>query len=145
MSEKVQSFDSHAKFVPMYHGVLTVLLLAVIATSIKSLIGNFSLGGIMEVVLPIAVLMTALWARAFALGVQDRLIRLEERLRMERILPDDLRAKIGDISTDVLIGLRFAPDEELPGLARRIMDGELTDRKSVKQAVANWRTDDQRI
>lgn len=145
MNEKVQSFESHAKMVPMYHGVLTVLLLATLAASIKGLIGDFSLAGIMAVVLAVALLMTALWARIFALGVQDRVIRLEERLRMERILPEELRPRIEEIGTGLLIGLRFAPDEELPELARRIMDGELTDQKSVKQAIKSWRPDHQRI
>jgi hypothetical protein len=79
------------------------------------------------------------------MGVQDRVIRLEERLRMETILPEDLRPRIGELTTEQLIGLRFASDEELPELARRVLDGELTDRKSIKQAVKSWRADHQRI
>ena len=84
-------------------------------------------------------------ARRFALGVQDRVIRLEERLRMEQLLPEDVRGRIGELTTDQLIGLRFASDAELSGLVRRVLDGELTDRKAIKQAVGDWRADHQRI
>ena len=84
-------------------------------------------------------------ARRFALGVQDRVIRLEERIRMERLLPDDLKGRIEEVTTNHLIGLRFASDAELPGLVRRVLDGELADRKAVKQAIENWRADHQRV
>ena len=86
-----------------------------------------------------------LFARRFSTGVQDRVIRLEERLRLERILPDELRSGIGQLTTDQLIGLRFASDAELAGLVRRVLAGELTDRRSIKQAVENWCADHQRI
>ena len=84
-------------------------------------------------------------ARRFAVGVQDRVIRLEERIRMKELLPDDLQGRIGELTTDQLIGLRFASDAELPGLVRRVLDGELTDRKAIKQAVEDWRADHQRV
>ena len=64
---------------------------------------------------------------------------------MERLLPDDMKARIGDFSTAQLVGLRFASDDELPDLARRVLDEGMTDRKAVKGAVKNWRADDQRI
>ena len=74
------------------------------------------------------------------------MIRLEERLRLERILPDDLlQGEIGQLTTDQLIALRFASDAELAGLVRRVLTGELTSRNSIKQAVQNWRADHQRI
>jgi len=72
-------------------------------------------------------------------------LRLEERLRMERLLPDDLKGRIEDLTTDQLIGLRFASDAELSDLVRRVLDGELTERKAIKQAVKDWRADHQRI
>ncbi len=64
---------------------------------------------------------------------------------MERLLPDDLKGRIGEIDTEHLIGLRFASDEELADLVRRVLDGELADRKAVKAAVKRWRADHQRI
>ena len=73
------------------------------------------------------------------------MIRLEERLRLERILPDELKGEIGRLATDQLIALRFASDAELPGLVRRVLAGELTRRDSIKQAAEDWRADHQRI
>ena len=84
-------------------------------------------------------------ARRFSLGVQDRVIRLEERLRLERTLPDELKGEIGQLTTDQLIALRFASDAELAGLVRRVLEGELTSRKAIKEAVEDWRADHQRI
>lgn len=85
------------------------------------------------------------YTRAFPIGVQDRVIRLEERLRMERLLPADLKPRIGDFSTDQLIALRFASDAELPDLARRVLEEDMTDRDAIKRAVKGWRPDHQRI
>jgi hypothetical protein len=72
-------------------------------------------------------------------------IRLEERLRLERVLPAEMHGRIGEIRTDYLIALRFASDEELAELAGRVLEGEFSDRKSVKEAIRNWRADHQRI
>jgi Family of unknown function (DUF6526) len=145
MSQKVQSFESHAKLVPMYHGVLTAMLLLTVGGAVGRLISDFSSGRVMELVLALALLMTALWARIFALGVQDRVIRLEEELRMQRLLPDELRSRIPEIGARIRIGLRFAPDEEVPGIVQRILDGELSDQKSVKRAIKEWKPDNMRI
>jgi hypothetical protein len=78
-------------------------------------------------------------------GVQDRVIRLEERLRMERVLPAELRPRISELTTKQLVSLRFASDEELPELVRRVLGGELAERNDIKRAVRNWRADHQRI
>ena len=91
------------------------------------------------------LIIAVLFARLFPLGVQDRVIRLEEQMRLARLLPDDLRDRVGDFTTNQLVGLRFAPDDELPDLARRVLDEGMSDRKAIKQAVKNWRADNQRI
>jgi len=82
--------------------------------------------------------------RSYALGVQDRVIRLEERLRLASVLQEPLRSRIGDLADTQLVGLRFACDAELPGLVKRCLDEKLS-RKDVKAAVANWRPDTKRI
>jgi hypothetical protein len=145
MSDSTQSFAHHAKMVPRYHywalGMLAVptLYFAFMAVT------DFSLNRVMIVTFAAGVFMIAFFARLFPLGVQDRVIRLEERLRMERVLPDELRSRVSEVPTNLLVGLRFAPDEELAELVRQVLDGGLSDRKSVKQAVKNWRADHQRI
>ncbi len=80
-------------------------------------------------------------ARLFALAVQDRVIRLEERLRYERVLPADLQARCGEFSIGQIVALRFACDAELPALARKVLDDKLTERKAIKQLVKNWKPD----
>ncbi|NIV54332.1 MAG: hypothetical protein GWN48_01490, partial [Actinobacteria bacterium] len=128
-----------ARMVPAYHYLLFALVLAVVIWSVIRLVEDPSLDRVMVVLLAVVLVLTAFYARAFPLRVQDRVIRLEERLRMETLLPDDLRSRIGEFTTGQLIGLRFASDEELPELARKVLDEGLTDRKSIKQAVKNWR------
>jgi len=90
-------------------------------------------------------LVMAFLARIFALGVQDRVIRLEERLRYARLLPDDLRARIGEFTINQLVALRFACDAELPVLARKVLDTKMNERKAIKRMVQNWRPDYQRV
>ena len=85
-----------------------------------------------------------LTARMFALSVQDRVIRLEERLRYERLLPPDLQARILEFEPGQLVALRFASDAELPGLARKVLDEKLSDRKAIKKMIQNWQSDDLR-
>lgn len=145
MSDSPQSFSNHAKLVPAYHGAATALLMVPTFYFLFSTVTAFSVGNLMIALFAVGVVIAALFARVFPLGVQDRVIRLEERMRMERVLPDDLKGRIDEVSTDHLIGLRFAPDEELADLTRRVLDGELADRKAVKEAIKNWRADNQRI
>jgi hypothetical protein len=144
MSGEAQNYKNHAKMVPGYHYVLAAVLLALIVTTVAELVRNFGWPSIVGVLWVVALTLTAFYARVFALAVQDRVIRLEERLRMAEILPDDLRGRIGEITTEQLIGLRFASDEELPGLVRRVLDEGIADRKTIKQAVTHWRADHQR-
>ena len=145
VSDKPQSLANHAKMVPMYHGVTFGLLMINLIWAGIQLFRGFSAGTVVGFLLAVALIFVMFWARLFALGVQDRVIRLEERLRMAELLPDDLKGRIGHFSTEQLIGLRFASDEELPGLARRVLDEGIADRKTIKQAVKNWRADHQRI
>lgn len=145
MSDRPQSFENHAVIVTGYHRVTTGLVFLLLVFSVYRLVSDVSLDRAAGVVLVLALAMVGFYARAFALGVQDRVIRLEERLRLERLLPDDLRPRIDAFTTDQLIGLRFASDAELPELARRVLDEGMTDRKAIKRAVREWRPDLQRI
>jgi hypothetical protein len=82
--------------------------------------------------------------RNYSLRVQDRVIRLEERLRLMSVLPEPLRSRIGELSVQQLIGLRFACDQELPGLVQRALDEKLSS-ADIKKSVVTWRPDYSRI
>jgi hypothetical protein len=83
--------------------------------------------------------------RVYALTVQDRVIRLEMQVRLERVLSDDLREATRSLPLKQLIALRFASDEELPGLVQKVLAGELPTGDSIKRAVTDWQPDTQRV
>jgi Family of unknown function (DUF6526) len=140
MSE--QNFANHAKTVPAFHlFVLPVLFLNIGWSVYRWKASLWSLDGAIWVLTSVAILMGFLLARMFALSVQDRVIRLEERLRCERLLPQDLQPRIAELEPGQLISLRFACDAELPALARKVLDEKIKDRKAIKQQIKNWRAD----
>jgi hypothetical protein len=143
MSEK-QNFANHIKIVPPFHLFVLPVLFVNIGFSIYWLIKDLSVRSIVELFVSVALLMTALFARIFALSVQDRVIRLEMRLRLAGILPDDTRDRIPEFTTEQLIGMRFASDAELPALARKVLDEKITKRKPIKLLVKDWQPDEQR-
>jgi len=140
MSE--QNFANHAKTVPAFHlFVLPVLFLNIGWSVYRWKVSLWSLDGAIWVLTSVAILMGFLLARMFALSVQDRVIRMEERLRCERLLPQDLQPRIVELEPGQLISLRFASDAELPALARKVLDEKIKDRKVIKQQIKNWRPD----
>lgn len=145
MSHQVQSYANHAKMVPLFHYVGSSLLLVLLVWHVWRLVTAPSVDAAMALLLLVVVILGYFYARLFALAAQDRVIRLEERLRMERLFDGELKARIGDFTTSQLIGLRFASDAELPALARRVLDEGIRDRKTIKMAVTDWRADHQRV
>jgi hypothetical protein len=89
--------------------------------------------------------MLSLFARLFALKVQDRVIRLEMRLRMQEVLPPDMRARIPEFSPSQLVALRFAGDEELAELARKVLGEKIEDRTVIKKMIRKWSPDYLRV
>jgi hypothetical protein len=95
----------------------------------------------MSLFVAVALVLLFFFARIFALRVQDRVIRLEMRLRMAQVLPADLRGRINEFTVNQLCSLRFASDAELAELARKVLDEKLDDRKSIKKMIRNWEAD----
>jgi hypothetical protein len=140
-----QSYSNHTKYVPPFHFfVLPVLALNLIWGIYHMWKLHFSFEGIVSLLLALALAVGFLYSRVFALSVQDRVIRLEERLRLSRILPDDLKARIDEFNVPQLVALRFACDQEIPALARKVLAENLQSRKAIKQLVKTWRSDYQR-
>jgi hypothetical protein len=140
-----QTLANHKKFVPVFHGFAFGVLLLQLVWSSWQLVRAPGLGTALGVLLALALLVLFLAMRVFALGVQDRVIRLEERLRLERLLPADLRPRVGELDTGDLVALRFASDAELPELVRAVLDGRLRGRDAIKRAIRDWRPDYCRI
>jgi len=92
-------------------------------------------------VFALGLVALALFSRVQALTVQDRIIRLEERLRMRQLLPADLHPHIDTLTHRQLVALRFASDQELADLVRDVVAGQLATPKEIKQRVRNWRPD----
>lgn len=137
-----QNFDNHTKFVPLFHVyVLGVLAVNFLWSLYRWKMLGFSLDGLVSILLASALVLMAFFARIFSLTVQDRVIRLEERLRYERVLPADLRPRIGEFTLSQIVSMRFASDAELPALARKVLDEKLSDRKAIKQLIKSWRPD----
>ena len=144
MTEPVQSLENHAKPIPGYM-IAVFMIFVPTGYFVYTAVTNFSVGRLAVALFAIGVLVTVFYSRRFPLGVQDRVIRLEEQTRMKELLPDDLKSRLSEFTTDQLIGLRFASDEELPQLARQVLDGGISGRADIKKAVNNWRADHERI
>jgi hypothetical protein len=102
---------------------------------------GFSIGGLEWVLTSAALFLGVVYPRLFALSAQDRVIRLEERLRYERVLPEELRWRADELTVDQFVSLRFASDEELGNLMQKVLDGKLTERKAIKRLINHWRPD----
>lgn len=145
MAEKTQSYASHRRFIPAYHFfALPVLLINVIVTAVEFVRDPRLMTG-WVVVVALALFLSILYLRFMPVRAQDRIIRLEERDRLERLLPGDLRGRIGELTESQLIAIRFAPDDEVPELTRRTVSGELKSRGDIKRAIRNWRADHLRV
>jgi hypothetical protein len=144
MERKPQSFANHAKYDPPFHFFLVPILLINLIAAIVNLFRFPSLGSGWLVVLALAGAVAVGRIRAYATHLQDRVIRLEERLRLGSILQEPLRSRLGELTDAQFIALRFASDAELPGLVQRALDEKL-DRTQIKKAVTAWRPDYSRV
>lgn len=144
MSEKTQNFRNHARYVPVYHYVVYPILLLNFGWAAWSL-RDVSFPAVLDVLVAAALLFLTYYVRSFALKAQDRVIRLEMRLRMRELLPEELQGRIGEFTPTQMVGLRFAGDAELADLARRVLDENITRAKPIKRLITDWQGDHYRV
>jgi hypothetical protein len=144
---KQQTFRNHASFDPWFHAIGGFFLLFNLVVAIVFLVLHFKAQPLLSlwIVGTLIVSTTALLkGRIYPLKVQDRIIRLEERLRLEALLPEALRRRIPELTEDQLVGLRFASDDELPSLVELTLEKKLS-RRQIKERIQNWRADHWRV
>ena len=145
MADQTQTLATHRRWIPMWHFfAIPVLLINVFVVAVyyvrdPRLINSWA------VIVAIALLIGVFLSRSMPLRAQDRIIRLEERARLERVLPSDLRGRVGELTETQLIAIRFAADDEVPELTRRTLNGELKSQGDIKRAIRNWRADHLRV
>lgn len=144
-----QTFATHRKFVPGYHfatfGILVSNFLWSVYRAIWPIPGMPIFDRLLAVLVAIALMLIAWYLRVFPLRAQDRVIRLEESHRLERLLPSDLRARMGELTTGQLIALRFAGDAEVVDLTRVVLDQKITGQDDIKKKIRDWRADHLRM
>ncbi|MBI2796750.1 MAG: hypothetical protein HYX65_08610 [Gemmatimonadetes bacterium] len=136
---EAQTFKTHRRWLPLYHFVaFPITIINVFVVGYRLFKYGVHRGGIWDLIFAIGVMLAVLMARVMANTVQDRVIRLEMRLRLTGMLPDALKSRINDLTPRQLVGLRFASDAEMAGLVERCLSGELKDDEAVKKEVKNW-------
>jgi hypothetical protein len=141
MADRVQNYKNHTRLLPAFHFFVLPVLLLNLANAARHLWMMPTRSTAFALVVALALMMLAVLARVQAVTVQDRVIRLEMRLRLRGLLPTDLQPKINELSHRQLVALRFASDAEMTDLVRDVMDGRLTTAKEIKMRVKNWQAD----
>jgi Family of unknown function (DUF6526) len=144
MSSQPQSLKNHARFDPVYHFFLAAVFFANLIIAIVHAVHRFNFDSVWLVVLSIAAIALLFRLRQYPLKVQDRVIRLEERLRLQGLAPQEWHPQIYRLNESQLIGLRFAADDEVVGLAKQALEQNLN-QKQIKERIKSWRADELRV
>jgi len=144
MSKAPQGLKNHGRFDPLFHFFLAPVLLANLVCAIVALVHWQNLFHWWMLLLSVAAIILLLKVRDYPLKVQDRVIRLEERLRLQALAPAEWHVQIYRLNEDQLIGLRFAADDEVVELAKQALEHNLT-RKQIKERIRSWRADEWRV
>jgi len=139
-----QTLANHVKIDPPFHYFVLPVFAISWVVSVFFLVRHPGFLHFWIVIFNTAIIVAVIRARQYALKVQDRVIRLEERLRLSALLPESLRPQIAKLREDQLIALRFASDEELPALVERTVSANLC-RADIKKAIQHWRPDYWRV
>jgi uncharacterized coiled-coil protein SlyX len=146
MAEKLpQSYANHVRFHPPFHFVLIPGILVLLILGIVNVVRRYHrLDAWMLLLVGILLFVAAFLIRTNPLRVQDRLIRLEERLRLQALLSAELSSRIGELTESQLVALRFASDQELAALVARVLAANMP-AKDIKKAIVTWRPDTFRV
>jgi len=141
MANSIQTYQNHSRFLPAFHFFVLPVLFVNLILAIRHLWLMPTMSTAWGVVFAAGLVMLGLLSRVQAISVQDRVIRLEMRLRLQQLLPPDLQGRIRELTPRQLIAMRFASDEEMPELAREVLAGNLSTTKAIKMHVKNWQGD----
>ena len=141
---KPQTLQNHRRFIPLYHFVVFGILVINQIDALVRLVRAFSWSTVLGLAVAFSLLCIFFWARIFPLTVQDRLIRLEMRLRLREILPADLRGRIDELNRDQFVALRFASDAEMADLVREVLTNKIDNRDEIKKRIKSWQADNLR-
>jgi hypothetical protein len=141
MSEQKQTYATHTRWFPVWHFFAMPVTAAAALHLTWGAIRNFTTMNALWALYAFAIAAAVFASRVMAVRVQDRVIRLEMRLRCKEILPPALSARFGELTIRQIVGLRFAGDGEMAGLVERVLKGELTEEKAIKQAIRDWQGD----
>jgi hypothetical protein len=139
-----QGLKNHGRYDPPYHFFLTFITIANLVISIVYLVHHPSFYPVWFVVLSLAAVVALFRMRTYPLKVQDRVIRLEERIRLQALAPAEWHTQIYRLNEDQLIALRFAADDEVVELAKQALEHNLN-RKQIKERIRDWRPDNWRV
>jgi hypothetical protein len=141
MAQTPQTHANHGRIIPLYHGFVLMTFVANLAWAVRQVIVAPGVGTALALLMAAALIILSFYVRIFALKVQDRVIRLEMRLRLKDILPAPLQSRIAEFSPGQLVAMRFASDAELPALAEQVLRDNIQDKKAIKQMVRDWQAD----
>jgi hypothetical protein len=152
MADAPQSYAHHTRWDPFFHffglPVAALTVVGIIFHSVRHVIEHSdvdsAIHALIHIVMALALLTLVFKIRLYALKVQDRVIRLEERLRLTQLLSEPLRSRIPELTEGQLVGLRFASDAEIPKLVERALNEKLS-RDDIKKAIQTWRPDHWRV
>jgi len=144
MPQTEQNLKNHARLDPMFHGFLSLGALLLLGASVYALVRQPDWWGVVRLFGVLWAIVLMFKTRLYALRVQDRVIRLEERLRLAQLLPDAMRSRLDEFTEGQLVALRFACDAELASLAQQALEGKWN-QKQIKAAVKTWRPDYWRV
>jgi hypothetical protein len=136
-----QTYSTHRRWFPLFHFFVVPIFALHLIAAIVYCWRHPSLWNGWNIVVAIGLVAFVFAARLMALRVQDRLIRLEERLRLQQLLPADMRNRIDELRPRHFVALRFCDDAEVPELCRAIFNGEVSSSKEIKQRIRKWRGD----